>query len=188
MQQMATMVASRDFDDRLARSAGGDPQAFASLVRDHQSMVFSIACHFLRDPALAEEMAQEVFLHLYRNLAAIDSPAHLLHWLRRVTTHRCIDHARRARLRPKVGLEQAPEPRIPHGGNDPMLADRLRRLVDGLPERARAIVVLRYQEDLEPAEIAAMLNIPVGTVKSCLHRALALLRGKLERAGRGVRR
>ena len=181
------MLVSRGVDDRLTRSVAGDEEAFAELVREHQNMVFSIGYHFLRDATLAEEMAQEVFLHLYRNLRSIESPAHLLYWLRRVATHRCIDHSRRARLRPKVGLDGAPEPRTAPDGNDPLLKGKLERLLCGLPERARAIVTLRYQEDMEPSEIAEMLEIPVGTVKSSLHRALAFLRGKMERARKGAR-
>ena len=180
------MLVSHQVDDRLDRSARGDEEAFAGLVREHQRMVFSIGYHFLRDATLAEEMAQEVFLHLHRNLRSIESPAHLVYWLRKVASHRSIDQSRRARLRPRVGLDQAPEPRTGPDGHDPLLKVMLERLVAGLPERARAIVVLRYQEDLEPGEIAEMLEIPVGTVKSNLHRALKFLRGKLERAGKGV--
>ena len=66
---------------------------------------------------------------------------------------------------------------------DLLLRDRLRWLVGALPERARMVVVLRYQEDLSPTEIAELLEMPVSTVKSHLHRSLALLRGRLEKKG-----
>ena len=72
----------------LTKSAQGDSLAFAELVQEHQAMVFSIAYHFLRDAALAEDLAQEVFLELYQGLAGIQSGAHLLYWLRRVTANR----------------------------------------------------------------------------------------------------
>jgi RNA polymerase sigma-70 factor (ECF subfamily) len=65
---------------------------------------------------------------------------------------------------------------------DPLLGTALKKLVAALPEKSRAIVVLRYQEDLDPTEIARVLAIPVGTVKSQLQRALALLREKLSRS------
>ena len=176
--------------DVLARSVRGDPTAFAGIVRTHQAMVFSIGYHFLRDRSLAEELAQEVFLHLYKNMRAIQSPSHLVYWLRKVTTHRCIDQARRQKLRPRLSLteylERAPEPADPRPPGDPLLAGALRRLVAALPERSRMIVILRFQEDLEPAEIAELLDIPLGTVKSNLHRSLALLRGKIERERKGV--
>ena len=166
----------------LARSALGDQLAFAEIVRQHQGMVFSLACYFLRDRWLAEELAQEVFLNLHQNLSAIKSPAHLTFWLRKVTSHRCIDQARRQKVRPQVSLDDVPEPVADTSEGDFMLSDMLRRVVDTLPEKARMVVVLRYQEDLEPAEIARVLEMPVNTVKSHLRRSLALLRDKLSRS------
>src|SRR5947209_211968 len=74
----------------LEKAIRGDQTGFAEIVEEHQGMVFSIAYHFLRNNAVAEELAQEVFLHLYQNLSSIQSAAHLKYWLRRVTTHRCI--------------------------------------------------------------------------------------------------
>jgi RNA polymerase sigma-70 factor (ECF subfamily) len=68
-----------------APSRAGEGE-FARLVRQHQAMVFSVAWHFLRDRALAEELAQEVFLALYQHLGTLESPEHILFWLRKVTT------------------------------------------------------------------------------------------------------
>jgi RNA polymerase sigma-70 factor (ECF subfamily) len=68
-----------------------------------------------------------------------------------------------------------------------LLHDRLRGLVEALPEKAKMVVLLRYQEDLDPMEIAEMLEMPVSTVKSHLHRSLALLRGRLARRPAGLR-
>jgi len=144
-------------------------------------MVFSIALRFLRDRDAAEELAQDVFLQLYRQMARIESPEHATWWLRRAICHRAIDEMRKRRLRPRVGLESAPEPADGVATPDPMLRERLKKLVDTLPEKARLVVVLRYQEDLDPADIAEMLEMPISTVKSHLHRSLALLRGKLRR-------
>jgi RNA polymerase sigma-70 factor (ECF subfamily) len=154
---------------------------FASLVRQHQAMVFSIAWHMLRDRAVAEELAQDVFLSLHQHLAELESPEHVQFWLRRVTSNRALDEARRRQRRPMVSLENAPEPVAVTSAGDPLLGTALKKLVAALPEKSRAIVVLRYQEDLDPAEIARVLGIPVGTVKSQLQRALALLREKLSR-------
>jgi RNA polymerase sigma-70 factor (ECF subfamily) len=145
-------------------------------------MVYSLARHCLQDEATAEEVAQEVFLELHRRIGEIESPVHLTRWLRRVAMNRCVDQSRRRRYRPRAGLESAPEPAVPASPADPLLNARLERLVAELPERARAIVILRFQEDLDPAEIAATLGIPVGTVKSNLHRSLAVLRARMERA------
>ena len=171
----------------LHRAQSGDRAAFGLLVKQHESMVYSLACHFLRNGALAEELSQDVFLHLYRSLGDIESEAHLVRWLRKTTTHRCVDQSRRLKIRPRVYLDDAPEPATRDREADPFLAELLRRLLAGLPERARAVVLLRYQEDLEPTEIAEVMNMPVGTVKSSLHRALASLRTRLERhAVKGV--
>jgi len=155
---------------------------FARIVDDNQSMVVSLARRYLRDPETAEEIAQEVFLQLYRQLDRIQTPEHATFWLRRAICHRSIDESRRRRLRPHLGLENIPEPRTDSSAPDTMLNDRLRRLVSALPDMPRMIVLLRYQEDLDPSEIAALLEMPVSTVKSHLHRSLAVLREKLGRA------
>jgi RNA polymerase sigma-70 factor (ECF subfamily) len=168
-------------EDALARSVKGDHLAFAELVSQHQSMVFSLACHFLRDRSVAEELAQEVFLNLHQNLSAIQSPAHLTFWLRKVTIHRCIDQTRRQKVRPQVSLEDVPEPVAAQDEEDMLLSEMLRKVVDTLPEKPRMVVILRYQEDMEPAEIARVLKMPLNTVKSHLRRSLALLREKLSR-------
>jgi len=160
---------------------------FGELMREHRSMVFSVAYHFLHDRDHAEEIAQDVFLSLHRNMAEIESPSHALHWLRRVAVQRAIDAARQRMRRPVVALENVREPSVGPKQGDPMLGELLRKLVVSLPETQRMIVILRYQEDLDPAEIAEAMGIPVGTVKSHLQRSLALLREKLGRRGVGER-
>jgi RNA polymerase sigma-70 factor (ECF subfamily) len=154
---------------------------FAQIVADNQSLVFSFALRFLRDRPGAEELAQDVFLQLYEKLRQIESPAHATWWLRRAICHRCIDEARKRKLRPRIGLEEVPEPSSGAIQPDLLLNDRLRTLVEELPDNARTVVLLRYQEDLDPTEISEMLNMPVSTVKSHLHRSLALLRGRLQK-------
>ena len=158
---------------------------FAALVREHQAMVFSVAYHFLHDRDLAEEVAQEVFLRLHKSLASIQSPAHAVFWIRKVTAQRAIDEARRRKRRAQVPLEDAPEPAAGAVPRDPWLGELLRRLIAGLPEAPRMVMILRYQEDLDPSEIAEVLNMPLGTVKSHLQRSLARLRETLGRRGIG---
>lgn len=153
---------------------------FEGLVREHQSMVYSLAWNSLQDHALAEEIAQEVFLELYRRMSAFDSPAHLKNWLRKVTLNRCIDQTRRCKLRPRVGLEDAPEPATPASEPDLLAEERVRRLVASLPAALREVVILRFQEDLAPEEIAEAMKLTSGRVKRLLRRALELLRVKLE--------
>jgi RNA polymerase sigma-70 factor (ECF subfamily) len=158
---------------------------FDVLVHEHQAMVFSLAYHFLHDRALAEEVAQEVFLSLHRNLASVQSATHALFWLRQATVRRAIDETRRRRRRSQVALEEVPEPAAGASRRDPMLGEALRRLIAALAEDARMVMVLRYQEDLDPSEIAELLAMPLATVKSHLHRSLAILREKLTRRGVG---
>ncbi len=158
---------------------------FDALMRQHQSLVYSLAYHFLHNREVAEEVAQEVFLSLHRNLRNIQSPAHALFWLRKVTVQRAIDEGRRRTRRPQVALEDVAEPAAQIQPQDPMLRETLRRLIATLAEAPRAVMILRYQEDLDPAEIAEILGMPVATVKSHLQRSLALLREKFARRSMG---
>jgi RNA polymerase sigma-70 factor (ECF subfamily) len=153
---------------------------FEALVHRHQAMVFSIALHFLRDRSAAEELAQDVFLQLHRHLPAMQSADHVTFWLRRVTTHRCIDYSRRRRFN-FVRLDAVAEPAAALAPADPLLSRRLRALVHTLPAPARMAVILRYQEDLTPEEIARVLDRPVATVKSQLQRSLKTLKEKLRK-------
>jgi RNA polymerase sigma-70 factor (ECF subfamily) len=168
-----------EFPTAFTRAREGDHEAFGELVERHEAMVYSMAWNFFGDRSRAEEIAQDVFLQLYRNLHTIESDAHLLFWLRQVTTRRCIDVTRRARLK-AVSLEDAGELPASSRAADPLLDRRLKRLVQELPDVQRAVVTLRYQEDLDPSEICRIVGMPVNTVKSHLHRALQALRRKLE--------
>lgn len=176
------MDSDQSYELTFGRAASGDREAFGVLVRHHQSMVFSLACYFLRDPAAAEDLAQDVFLEFHRALSGIESAGHAVNWLRRVTTHRCIDRARHSRRHETLPLDEAAEPVSGHAIEpDLLLSERIRKLTASLPEKARAVLLLRYQEDLEPAEISRVLGMPVNTVKSHLQRSLSMLREKLER-------
>lgn len=155
------------------------PRTFADVVRAHQAMVFSIALHFLRDRSSAEEIAQDVFLQLYRRFSEIETDAHVAFWLRRVTSHRCIDFARKRKWRATVALEDAPEPSVNREHEDPWLHRKLHDSIVSLPDKPRMVMILRYQEDLGPEEIAVLLEMPVRTVKSHLQRSLATLREQI---------
>lgn len=153
---------------------------FAEIVRQHQAMVFTIAQHFLADRSAAEELAQDVFLQLHATLPTLKSEDHVKFWLRKVTAHRCIDYQRRRRVT-QISLEDAPEPATSTHSGDPFLERRMRQLVATLPEKPRMVMILRYQEDMSPQDIAEALTMPVATVKSHLQRSLAMLREKMTR-------
>lgn len=153
---------------------------FEAIVREHQSMVFSIAYNFLQDPALAEEVAQETFLRLFEKRTAVRDPKHVRRWLRRTATNRAIDVWRYRARRPEVGVEDIDRPApAPDREPDPLLQARLARMVATLPERPRAVLILRYGEDLDTSEIGEVLDMPVSTVWSHLRRGLAMLREKM---------
>jgi RNA polymerase sigma-70 factor, ECF subfamily len=154
---------------------------FRRLIEAHQRMVFSIALRVTGDYPTAEEVAQDVFLSLHRNAEKLASEDHIRYWLRRVAVHRATDAIRRRGVRPESGAEEWREEQSVSDRGMPKnyaIAARLDELLRGLPETLRTPVVLRYQEEMLPEEIAAMLGQPVATVKSHLQRALKLLRLK----------
>ena len=153
---------------------------FRRLIETHQRMVFSIALRVTGDYGTAEEVAQDVFLALFRGGEKLESEDHIRYWLRRVAVHRATDALRRKAVRPDATAEEWQEEQYmgeAEPGNIAVEA-RLEDLMRGLPESLRVAIVLRYQEDLMPEEIAKLLNQPVATVKSHLQRGLKLLRRK----------
>ena len=162
---------------------------FRRLVETHQRMVFSLALRVTGEYGTAEEVAQDAFLELYRAVERLESEDHVRFWLRRVTVHRATDALRRRAVRPEAAAEEFMEE---HHGADGVDGDgagmasgmnaavvaRLEELLQGLPEAMRVAVVLRYQEEMSPDEIAKLLGQPVATVKSHLQRGLQLLRRK----------
>ncbi len=155
---------------------------FEQLVDEHQSMVYSLAVRMTGDRGLAEEIAQDAFLALDKNLGKIKNPLHARFWLRRVTMSRVADALRRQRVR---GLDLWVEMEEDHGTQAEIrpsssLGARLEALLTTLPAPQRSALILRYQEDLTPEEIAETLDAPLATVKSNLQRGLKLLRAKAE--------
>lgn len=165
-------------EELLTRALSGETAAFESLVRAHQRSVYSLALRMLSDRYEAEDLAQEVFLVLHRNLSSLESAAHLGFWLRKVTLNRALDRLRRRPHRERP-LEEADCVPYDPTDSDPLLQRRLRALLAQLPAAPRAVVLLRYQEDLNPNEIAQTLNMSINTVKSHLKRSLATLRERI---------
>ena len=149
----------------------------------HQARVFSIALRILGDRGAAEEAAQDVFLELHRSLPRLESEEHVAAWLRRVACHRATDALRRRAVR--IGLEaeeyQDGLSLRPIAREATPLLNRVEQLLLTLPPAQRTVMLLRYQEDLEPEEIAMNLGMPLATVRSHLQRALKLMREKAQR-------
>jgi len=163
----------------LTRARQGDGAAFADLVRLHQASVYSIGLRMLGRRDAAEDLAQDVFLQLYRKLDTLDSLEHLGFWLRRVAANLSIDWLRRASWSNTSPLHEDFEIADEPAESDLLMSRELARLLGELPPGARAVMVLRYQEDLDVAEIGAALDMPVNTVKSHIKRSLTALRGKM---------
>ena len=155
---------------------------FRRLIETHQRMVFSIALRITRDHGSAEEIAQDVFMELHRSGESLASEVHVRYWLRRVATHRSIDSLRRKSVRPEAAAEEwVEEQYVPEASeNHTGMQARLETLLGTLPESMRVVVLLRYQEEMQPEEIARLLGQSVASVKSHLHRGLKLLRRKAE--------
>jgi RNA polymerase sigma-70 factor (ECF subfamily) len=163
-------------DEQLAHARAGEPAALTALILAHRRLVYSLALRMLGTRDLAEDLTQDVFMQLHASLQSIESPGHLTFWLRKVTTHRAIDQ-----LRHRARFEMTPL-QDEHRGDgveddaDPLLQRHLRQLLLELAAPARAVVLLRFQEDLDPSEIARTLSMSVNTVKSHLKRSLETLR------------
>jgi RNA polymerase sigma-70 factor, ECF subfamily len=168
--------------DSLVRARAGDRLAFASLIHHYQRLVYSLALRMLSDRHEAEDLAQEVFMQLHRRLAVIESDAHLLFWLRKVTTNLAIDRLRQDRKFRILPLDDVPGIADESPERDPLLQRKLRVLVAQLPAAPRAVVLLRYQEDMDPTDIAEALDMSINTVKSHLRRSMAALREGLDRS------
>ena len=158
---------------------------FRRLVETHQRMVFSLALRVTGEYGTAEEVAQDVFLELYRGSDKITGEDHAKFWLRRVTVHRATDALRRQARQPEASAEEwMDEVHTPAAAGDGLagvglqVEARLEELLRAVPENLRVAIVLRYQEDMLPEEIASLLGQPVATVKSHLQRGLQLLRRK----------
>jgi RNA polymerase sigma-70 factor (ECF subfamily) len=133
----------------------------------------------LIDHALAEDLAQEVFLQLHHSMRALDSHRHLVFWLRQVTTRRAIDRLRQDRRARFVVLDEGLGLTAAAAEEDPLFSRHLQAMIRELAPMARAVLLLRYQEDLDPLDIADLLQMPVNTVKSHLKRSLDMLRAQL---------
>ncbi len=163
----------------LERCRLGDDLAWEALVRRYQSRVYAVALHYVRDATEARDMAQEVFIRVYQRIATLQGHETFLPWLLRVARNVCIDHLRRRKVRPPavdVPVEDGPELADPKA--DPhehwAVEDRKRlvyRALEKMSDQDREIILLKEIQGLDLKEVAEMLGIPVGTVKSRSHRA-----------------
>ena len=171
----------------LARLRSGDGRAFEDLVRAYQHRVFGVAMRMLGSAAEAEEIAQEVFVRAHRALGEFRGDAKLSTWLYAIASRLCLTRlhsSERSMIRQgEEGLIRLAHPASgPDGALEQSeLETALHRAISELPDERRIVVVLRDLEGLSYEEIAAALDIELGTVRSRLHRARMDLKDKLER-------
>ena len=171
-------------NELVVRCLQQDEIAWQLLVERHSHRVLNIAYQFTGRREEAEDLAQEIFLRVYRSLHRFDLTSSFLPWLSRVSRNLCIDeHRSRARERASlVGDEPDPERTADRAGGPQRslevkeLEERVRRGLQRLPEELRTAVILRDLQGLTYTEIAEALGLPEGTVKSRIHR------GRLELA------
>ena len=166
--------SGRDERAWVRRAQAGSASDFEALFRAHWGPAYRAAYLVVRDAAAAEDIAQEAFLSAVRSLDRFDRRRPFGPWLHRIVVNRAIDWARARALRPEAEEVDAPAPERPE--RDEELLGELDRLS---PEH-RAVIVLRYLLEYTPGEIAAMLELPRGTVNSRLRRALDALRKTIE--------
>jgi RNA polymerase sigma-70 factor (ECF subfamily) len=170
--------------------ARGDRDALSVLMERHYRRIYRVALSYLRDPEDALDVVQETFVKAFQNASRWDARAEVGSWLTRIGINQAIDRYRRTRRR-----RQTEAPLDDGGDHDPRWSDgapspereamgreagaRLARALRILPERQRAIVVLRHYDQMTLDEIADTLGLSLGTVKSSLHRALVRLRERL---------
>ena len=183
----------------VERVIAGDGDAFRQLVERYQRPVYGLLLRMVRTPALAEDLAQESLIKAYRAIATFDRSRKFSSWLFKIAHNTAIDHLRRKSLATvpletdegdridPLALLAAPDGQSPEArarGRD--LAEALQEALMELRPDYREAVLLRFQQGLPYDEIAEILDLPLGTVKTHLHRARKQMASALRDAGWGL--
>lgn len=160
----------------------GDREAYRTLVERESRAVIGLCQQVLRDPDEAQDVAQDAFVQAFRSLAGYRGEGSFGAWIGRIARRMAVARAASAGRRVAAGAVSAAD-LVGDEGADPLRhivavehSARLRRAVEGLPADQRQVVSLRFFQDMPLERIAVETNVPLGTVKSRLHRALARLR------------
>jgi RNA polymerase sigma-70 factor, ECF subfamily len=178
--------------DLITRAAGGDPAAFQALVERHRSMVYRVAYQFAGNHYDAEDIAQEVFIKVYRSLDKFRHDAQVTSWLYRIVMNACIDHRRRQVPSGSAPFGEEAEQKLLNtveetpGPEDRAYAGELGQVLEAeinrLPHGQRIVFIMRHHHGLKLGEIADALGLAEGTVKRQLHAAVHRLRHTLTHA------
>lgn len=166
----------------VKRTKKGDTDSFSELMKRHQGMVYNLAFRFMRDTSLAEDMAQEAFLKGFRLLKGFRGDCSFSTWMYRVTCSVCLTELSRRKKRSEVPLLPehigAQEDSTVEASD---FAEIIRGCVTKLPDRYATVVTLYYLNEMAYDEIASILEIPIGTLKTWMFRARKELRKIVER-------
>lgn len=156
-----------------ALAMGGDDSAYGELVRRRHSQIRALLRRLCRDPALADDLAQQSFLQAWRRLRTLKSPGAFGGWLRKIAVNTWLQHVRARGERASEPAEPASDP-----AHEPTIAERLDldQALSQLAADVRLCLVLAYAEHMSHREIAEATDIPLGTVKSHITRGAARLR------------
>lgn len=163
----------------VLRAGRSDRMAFAELVRRHQGKVRALLLRLCGDRSLADDLAQEVFLRAYRGLLGFEGRSSFGTWVYRISYNVYLNHRTRTRSYAALPEDYDARAAAPDDAHSAPRADLRRDLeaaIAELPERYRAVIVLYYLQEVSYPEIAEILELPLGTVKTHLHRAKRLLR------------
>jgi RNA polymerase sigma-70 factor (ECF subfamily) len=172
-------------DDRsdleLARAAGDDLGAFGELVRRHQDFVYGAAMRVVRNPAIAEEIAQDTFIRAFRGLGDFRGDSQVRSWLYRIATNLSLNVVTRRREYPAESMPDVIAPDSPSSSAEmTQLREHLQEAIAALPDNLRQPLVLREFEHRSYDEIAAELDIPLNTVRTRIMRGRRALRAAME--------
>jgi RNA polymerase sigma-70 factor, ECF subfamily len=179
----------RDQDIVELLRGGAVEAAFERLIGRYEHKVYRLCCSLLRDPDQAKDAAQESLVRVWKALPKYDQRASLSTWIYTITRNRCLTAIERRRDLDSLsdpGVEREVEAAgavTPEGEQDHLGV--LRELVEALPERYRRALTLYYYEERSVEEVAVMLGVPQGTIKTNLHRARAMLLERVRGLGLG---
>lgn len=172
----------------IARAKGGDREAFCTLAAQYERRIYALARYYCRNATDAEDLSQEVWLRAFRALADFRGEASFYTWLRRITVHTFLNHARAPRHDQALACECAdnemnasvPPARVVEMAlHDRLLVAQVWAALAELPAQQRLVFLLKHEEGMTYEEIAATLACAPGTVKKALHRAVLKLRARL---------
>lgn len=176
---MGDTTQARDEDHAIAAAQAGDSAAIEQLVRTHWPAIHRAAYLIVRDAAAAEDVAQEAILSALQSLSRFRRGRRFGPWVRRIAVNRAIDWVRRRETRAETALTgHEPERRTDEMQSE--LGDHLITALGSLEAEQRALIVMRHVFDYQPHEIAQVLGIRAGAVRTRLHRAMATLRAELD--------